>query len=390
MKTLQTIITTVVIFLCITTVLFAQKKPTLAVMNIDVSGVKLDPKTLGNMVRLEIDKTGMFTVLDKYDMSDLLAASDLNDSKCYGKNCLVAAGKVLNVDKMVSGSAERFGDKIVITLRLIDVNTASIDSTEIIEYLNLQDEFQSMIQISVNSLLGIPTDPHLYNILVFYERPISSPQTRLNLNGPRMGAAYVTGDIGRRLQAPRSEGGYDILPVVSQFGYQFEVQYLSAGNFQALVEGLFVVTGLEQQLFIPSFTFMNGFRGNKSGLEITFGPIFSARKIARGFIDKDAHFSDDSAETGHWYLKKDYYSLAQEYGYTDDDGIPLKNPYEILEKIDHRGGLTLVTGWVWALGKTFQSGYLNIPINVFIVPRKEGAFIGASVGFNLKKSRTIK
>ena len=24
------------------------------------------------------------------------------------------------------------------------------------------------------------------------------------------------------------------------------------------------------------------------------------------------------------------------------------------------------TGWVWALGKTFHSGYLNIPINLFI------------------------
>ena len=33
-------------------------------------------------------------------------------------------------------------------------------------------------------------------------------------------------------------GGFDAAPIMTQIGYQFEGSYLSAGNFQALIEGL--------------------------------------------------------------------------------------------------------------------------------------------------------
>lgn len=35
--------------------------------------------------------------------------------------------------------------------------------------------------------------------------------------------------------------------------------------------------------------------------------------------------------------------------------------------------------------KTFKSGKLNIPVNFYVVPNKEGIRVGASFGFNAKK-----
>ena len=90
-----------------------------------------------------------------------------------------------------------------------------------------------------------------------------------------MGLSYVIGNTAKILQQKKSNGGYEIDPTVfSQIGYQFEGSYLSAGNFQALVEGLIFINGIEKEMFSPSFALLNGFRSSKNGWEFGFGPTF--------------------------------------------------------------------------------------------------------------------
>jgi hypothetical protein len=189
-----------------------------------------------------------------------------------------------------------------------------------------------------------------------------------------MGIAYITGDMGKTLERPEGQGGYDCYRVLSQFGYQFEVQYMSAGNFLALVEVLGMVSGMEQQLFIPSIILMNGFRLNKQGLEFAFGPTIALRKSCDGFYDTDGLMG---GELDHWYRDFEW------------DGINpgITNPYDVVNRMDSRGEVGINTSWVWAIGKTFRSGYLNIPVNLYTVPRKEGWYIGLSVGFNTSRKR---
>jgi len=40
---------------------------------------------------------------------------------------------------------------------------------------------------------------------------------------------------------------------------------------------------------------------------------------------------------------------------------------------------------VLAGGVTFQSGYLNIPVNLALVPSKSGARVSMLVGFNMRR-----
>ena len=47
--------------------------------------------------------------------------------------------------------------------------------------------------------------------------------------------------------------------------------------------------------------------------------------------------------------------------------------------------MSFQAGWVWAIGKTFHSGYLNIPVNAFLSQSKDGYYIGLSMGFNIAK-----
>ena len=108
-----------------------------------------------------------------------------------------------------------------------------------------------------------------------FENAINFPDaSRLNLNGPRMGLILFTGTYADILKAPKNVGGFDALPVMSQFGYQFEVNYINSGNFQALFEFIPLVSGLDQGLFIPSFTILNGLRSSRNGWEFAFGLTF--------------------------------------------------------------------------------------------------------------------
>jgi hypothetical protein len=118
---------------------------TIAVLDIDSKGFTADPVQMGNITRVELDKTGVFQVMDKYDVEYLVEKNGLKVDNCFGKLCLLDIGKVLKTDKILTGSVELYGETIVITFRLIDIGTEQIEKTHIMEYLNLRNQFQLMI-----------------------------------------------------------------------------------------------------------------------------------------------------------------------------------------------------------------------------------------------------
>ncbi|MDQ3046898.1 MAG: hypothetical protein M3R27_05065 [Bacteroidota bacterium] len=345
----------------------SSSKPSVTVLNIDTKGLGLDPPQMGNMVRIELEKLDTFEVMDRYDVAYVVEKNKLSIGNCYGKICLVEVGTLINSEKMFTGSIELLGETVVATFRLIDVKTSTIEKTQVNEYLNLPKEIQSMVKVSIQQMFEKPVDEPLLNYLTkrnnFESSTNNHDRSSVNLSGPRSGFAYFSGEAGRRLQAARTEGGYGSYPVMFQFGYQMEVQYLNEGNYQALFEFLPTISGFNQNVFIPSITIMNGFRNNKHGWEIAFGPTFGLIQKANGYYDSE----------NNWHLASDW-----------SDAVNL-NPYRIEKRLDSRGVNELQAGFIVAVGKTFKSGKLNIPVNMYVVPSKDGIRMGVSFGFNAKR-----
>ncbi|MBK5285596.1 MAG: hypothetical protein JJE25_09335 [Bacteroidia bacterium] len=368
----------VVLMIAISTGAFGQTGKSLAVLNIESKGVIADAEGVGNMVRLEMEKTGMYKMFDRFDVADVMKKNNLDISNCFAKSCLLETGKLLKADKVMTGSVERFGEKIAITLKIVDVQTGDIEKANTTEYLNLQKEIHKMIGISVKKLVGIEPEKYLMDVLIAYNQPIESSLTTVNLSGPRAGVYYTDGLIGERMRADKTNhGGLGMYNITSVIGWQQEVQYLSAGNFQGLVECIFTGSGLESGRFIPAFTFLNGFRLNRQGWEIAFGPTFRFVRKANGYytgtMDDNGEFKYDPIKD--WHLENEWTASV-------------KNPYPIVSNVDDRGEATLSAGLVVAAGKTFKSGYLNIPVNVYIIPNKKGNVYGLSLGFNIIKSKS--
>ncbi len=353
--------------LLIGTATHAQLRPSIGVLNIEGRGVIPDATALGSMVRIELDKTGRYEVLDWHDEQEVLARNNIAVAQCYGKTCVLEAGRVLKADKMVLGGVERFNERIAISLKIVDVATGEVERSNASEYQNAQPEMQRMIEVSVKRLLGIEPEKVLTDNLDAYNGPIESPVAKANLSGPRFGLYYVDGDAGTRLRGELEYGGYHMSTVTSMIGWQQEIQYVNAGDFQCLFEFLFTGSGLESGRFIPAITFMNGFRMNKSGWEFAFGPTFRFVRKADGFytgydVEKD------------WHLESEWSSYF--------DTKP-----DMLSNLDSRGDVSLTAGLVIGVGKTFRSGQLNIPVNFYMIPRQEGATYGLSLGFNVFHSR---
>jgi hypothetical protein len=225
-----------------------------------------------------------------------------------------------------------------------------------------------MISICVNEMIGIENDPLIVKSLSnkeSYESAVNNPYYQtLSLSGPRMGYTFFTGEMASVIQAPKNQGGYDGLPAFFQMGYQFEKQYLNEGKWQALFEFIPLVSGLDQGLFVPSFTVMNGIRSNKNGLEFAVGPSVNLSREAT-FYNVD----------GRWLRPSEFDPL---------DNINT-NGLESKSVMDSRGIVALKSYVVLAAGYSLKSGKLNIPINVFVIPSKTSTRYGFSFGFNVRK-----
>lgn len=370
--------------------------PTIAVANPNVNSLESKPQIVAKMIRLELIKMAKYKVYDEFDMSEVLKSNEEFKTDCYGQNCLVKLGKALNVDYVMCGSFDGLGNKIALTIKIVDVKNHTIFKSSVKEFDNQEIELQRMIEIVLKEMHGMEVQKEINDRLAFKNELITSTNVgKINNSGPRVGFAFLTGSMSEFATRPESQGGLDIFPGVSMIGYQVEGQYVGTENFSALVEGIFNVSGLEQGQFLPSITVMNGFRFGKAGWEFAFGPGFSLKQTSRGFFDSDNIFSDN----GQYFSEKDWndYSdrnFLNDPQYSTNGYYVAPTPDEFNTKYnfdkrygDKRGDVKLNTMFVFAFGRTFRAGALNIPVNLFYSSQKGGGMAGINVGFNVLKSK---
>ena len=60
----------------------------------------------------------------------------------------------------------------------------------------------------------------------------------------------------------------------------------------------------------------------------------------------------------------------------------LAKPTDAQNRFDKDGDTQLMTSFIIAVGKSFRTGTLNVPINLWAMPQKDAFRLGISVGFN--------
>jgi hypothetical protein len=90
----------------------------------------------------------------------------------------------------------------------------------------------------------------------------------VNLSGPRMGFTSLSQGVVDAL----AERSIEVGPLITQFGWQFEKQfYTKSGGLTAVNEWVVLVGGLEQDVVLPSLSWIVGLR-TREGAEFGVGP----------------------------------------------------------------------------------------------------------------------
>lgn len=350
---------------------FVNAREVYAIYPIDVANTsEYQARQLGNVLRMHFEKLDSFEVIDRYEMTSLEnEMGAVKMSTCFSKSCLTEAGEKLKADKVMSGSLDIVGSYYIITLRRLNVQEKEIDKVQVKEYLANSEQISTILLLAMNEFLGLPNPESLYESLTkkdAFANSVNHPYyPRLRTDGPRLGVSVVTGEAATILQRPESQGGFNAYPWTFHFGYQFEKQYLNSGNFQALFEFIPLISGMEQGRLAFSFSILNGIRSNRRGWEFAFGPSVGFTQIA--------HVAQDPE--GNWLTKKMW-----------EEQFPNIQPENgFRRQLDNRGDVELDPYFILAAGKTFKSGSMNIPVNMFVIPKKDDLRFGISVGYNAKK-----
>lgn len=380
-KKLQSFFILVAIFFSGMASYFAQPSNTIAVANPNVNALTVKPESVAKMMRLELIKINKYKVYDEFDMNEVIKAKEEYKVGCYGQTCLAKLGEELKVDYVMSGSIDGLGNKIVVTIKIIDVKGQALYKSSVREFDNQELEVQRMIEIVIADMHGLTVDKVLTDRLAFKNEVITSNNIgKINNSGPRIGFAYLTGTVNEFATRDTKYGGLGIQPFTSMIGYQIEGQYVGTENFSALVEGIINVSGLEQGQFVPSISLLNGFRFGKANWEFAFGPRFGISSTSQGFFDDQNIFSSNS----RYFSESDWSQYAIQNNFNPVDP---GNGYVFEKNFDRRGDKAIATTFLIAFGRTFQAGALNIPVNLFYSSQKGGGYVGVNMGFNVQKSK---
>lgn len=337
-------------------------KESIAIVNFDVIGSDFEEAQYLSMATSEIRKLDTMVVVDKYSVAELLQERVPKDQKCFGVKCLSKIGKELGVDYVLSGSAEQTGEKLSVNIRIINPETKEVVESDYMEYLYDEDYIWKFMEMSMQSLFGKKirqTDLAVFEFNRAKSAELEGPRVKpYNLSGPRFGVSYITG-LNKSIMESHDPGGFGKSPAMTVIGYQYEKSYLYTGAVQAVFQMNFSLSGLDQQMAIPSMSFLNGFRASKNGWEIGFGPVFRFKKVQEGY----------KSESGQWVSQDD------DPGY---EGV-------LSKRLDSRGITVLQPGWIWAVGKSFKAGSMNMPVNLYAIPDNDGWLFGFSFGYAIHK-----
>ncbi|MBN1782583.1 hypothetical protein JW948_15715 [bacterium] len=116
----------------LTTSLFSQANTSanlipIAVLELSAEGFTAsESRIVTDRLRSELFNTSRFIVLERDKMTSLLEEQGFQMSGCVSNECAVQIGRIIGVDKVVTGSIGRIGSLITINIRMVDVETSQI------------------------------------------------------------------------------------------------------------------------------------------------------------------------------------------------------------------------------------------------------------------------
>ena len=176
-----------------------------AIIPLDAKGVSdIEASVLTDRLAFELFKTGLFTVLERGKMEEILTEQNFQLTGCVTEECLVEVGQLLGVEQMMAGSVSKIGNTYSVILRLIDAESGAIVQVAGYDHQGTIDQLLSQgMSVVARSIAGQPVEPAAPAIPLASKGAASSAQghiyvfPRLGIGFSDMGADWsVGGQVG--------------------------------------------------------------------------------------------------------------------------------------------------------------------------------------------------
>jgi len=214
----------------IATTIQAQNKASIAVLPLQSNGISpSEALVLTDELLSVLVQSNVYKVVERSNMESVLEEQGFQMSGCTSSECAVEAGKLLGVQKMVTGSVGKLGEIYNINLRLFDVETGEIEKNISQKHEGSKEEL-----LEATGQLGKKlTQPNYQtaedNVNSIYEKPSPFPASRIGIwigaNFPKTSTiSNVNGGLaGGVFYKTRLVSSLYIQPEISYAGSEIEI-----------------------------------------------------------------------------------------------------------------------------------------------------------------------
>lgn len=140
-------------------------RPTIAQQKLNIAVAEFEPRdvalteamAVSDFLRDDLVKMDLFNIVGRSEMKMILAQHKFEMSGCTDRECVIDMGRILHVDKIVSGNLARVGKLYYIVASVIDVQTGKIVFSEREKFDALERLSEIVDKLAVelaNRLLG--------------------------------------------------------------------------------------------------------------------------------------------------------------------------------------------------------------------------------------------
>ena len=143
-----------VFIFCICTSIFATSKPVMVISSFDAKGIDVeDVEFVMNIFTSTFANLGVANIVDRSSFDKIKKELSFQDSDWSDSNKVAELGRALNANQVVVGQLMKRRNKVILTVKILDVNTTAIVAANI-DTVDDIDDFLDKMSEFCNTLIG--------------------------------------------------------------------------------------------------------------------------------------------------------------------------------------------------------------------------------------------
>ena len=184
-----------IFFLAIATVSGQEDKPIITVLDLSTEDVsKSEMGVIINRLSSALFQTDKYTVIDVSQRQQILKEMEFSLSGCSDESCMLEVGKMLSAESIVVGSLGRIGDRIAVSVKMLETETGKTLSTADETYNDI-NELVDGVPLLAAKLAGLKDNTFLI------EKAEEKPSVKKILAWSSLGTGVISAGVGTYLIA---------------------------------------------------------------------------------------------------------------------------------------------------------------------------------------------